>query len=54
MWHEEDYDVVGAFEEHDLDCESDDDFSDLELDSDLSDESEAAEGAEAEDFDEED
>lgn len=54
MRHEENYDVVGAFEEHDLECESDlsdesdDDFSDLELDSEM------AEDAEEQDFDEED
>jgi hypothetical protein len=60
MWNEEKYDIVGAFEEHDLECESDlsdesdDDLVDPELDSDLSDESEMAEDAAEEDFDEED
>ena len=32
MWDEE-HDILEALEEHDLECESDDDFSDLELDS---------------------
>jgi hypothetical protein len=59
MWYEKD-DIVGAFEEHDLECESDlpdepdDDLADPELDSDLSDESELAEDAVEEDFDDED
>ena len=59
MWYEED-DVVGTFEEHDLETEPDlpdepdDDLADLDLDSDLSDESEMAEDAVEEDFDEED
>jgi hypothetical protein len=54
MWYEED-DIVGAFEEHDLETESDlpdepdDDLVDPELDSDLSDESEMAENAVEED-----
>ncbi len=53
MWYEED-DVVGAFEEHDLETESDlpdepdDDLADLDLDSEM------AEDAVEEDFDEED
>lgn len=40
--------IFKALDEHDLECESDEDFSDLEIDSD------AAEDAEEEDFDEED
>ncbi len=53
MWYEDD-DVVGAFEEHDLETESDlpdepdDDLADLDLDSEM------AEDAVEEDFDEED
>ena len=41
MWNEEKYDIVGAFEEHDLECESDlsdesdDDLVDPELDSEM-------------------
>jgi len=54
MWNEEEYDIVGAFEEHDLECESDlsdesdDDLADPELDSEM------AEDTEEEDFDEQD
>ena len=47
MWDDE-ADIFEVLDEHDLECESDDDFSDLELDSDT------AEDAEEEDFDEED
>jgi len=60
MRHEEEDDIVGALEEHDLECESDlpdepdDDLANAELDSDLSDESELAEDAVEEDFDDED
>ena len=59
MRYEEEYDIVGAFEEHNFESESDtpdesdDDFADLDFDSGLSDESEMAEDA-GEDFDEED
>jgi len=54
MWNEEEYDMVGALEEHDLECESDlpdesdDDLADFELDSEM------AEDAVEEDFDEDD
>lgn len=54
MQYEDEYDIVGAFEEHDpeyessLSDESDEDFSDLALDSEM------AEDAEEEGFDEED
>ena len=60
MRYEEDYDIVGAFEERDIESESDtpdesdDDFADLDFDSGLSDESEMAEDAVEEEFDEED
>jgi hypothetical protein len=47
MWDDES-NIFKALDEHDLEYESDEDFSDLELDSDV------AEDAEEEDFDEED
>jgi len=47
MWDDES-NIFKALDEHDLECEPDEDFSDLELDSDV------AEDAEEEDFDEED
>jgi len=54
MRYEEEYDIVGAFEEHDLETESDmpdesdDNLADFEFDSEM------AEDAMEEDFDEED
>jgi len=48
MWYEEDYDIVGAFEEHNQECESDDDLTDLDLDSEMADDTVE------EEFDEED
>lgn len=47
MWDDESR-IFEVLDEHDLECESNDDFSDLELDSDV------AEDAEEEDFDEDD
>ena len=47
MWDDESS-IFKALDEHDLECEPDEDFSDLELDSDVADD------AEEEDFDEED
>jgi hypothetical protein len=48
MWNEEEYDMVGAFEDHDLECEVGDDSSELDLDSDMT------EDLEEEAFDEDD
>jgi len=51
MWDDESG-VFEALDEHELECESNEDFSDLEIDSDVAEDAEEEE--EEEDFDEED